>query len=176
MWVRRFLLLIAAGISLGLSPSPRQYFRVLKSIPREWKKFDRPTLYRLSHSLKNKGLIDHIKKSNEEIEIVMTPKGQTYLSRFELDDLRFSPEQKWDGKWRLILFDIPETRKRGRDALRRKLKELGCCELQKSIFAWPYDCDKEINFIARFFNLTPHIIYVKASIQNDHRLRKFFKL
>jgi DNA-binding transcriptional regulator PaaX len=38
---------------------------------------------------------------------------------------------KWDEKWRIVAFDIPEKFKTGRDALRRKLKEVGFHELQK---------------------------------------------
>lgn len=169
-------MLLAAGISLGLSPTPRHYFRVLKNIPKEWRKFDKPHLYRLSRSLKEKKFIDYRRGSDNTQQLFLTEKGKAHLKRLDFYELKLSNFRRWDKKWRMILFDIPETRKRSRDALRRKLKELGCCELQKSVFIWPYDCRKEIEFIVDFFKLKSQVVYAEAVIQNDFNLRRFFKL
>jgi len=176
IWVRRFLFILAMGVSLGLSPTPRRYFRLLKTIPREWKKINRSHIYRLSRSLKMRGYIDYKKHSDNEIRVYITEKGKQHLKRLEFHELELTRGNSWDGKWRLILFDIPEPRKRSRDALRRKLKELGCHELQKSVFAWPYDCRKEIGFVTDFFRLRPHVVYAESKIQDDVYLRKLFDL
>ena len=45
----------------------------------------------------------------------------------------------WDGFWRVAVFDIPESRRRVRDALRRKLTKLGFGRLQNSIYLSAYD-------------------------------------
>ena len=176
VWVRRFLFLLGMGISLGLSPTPRHYFRLLKTVPREWRKINRSHIYRLSRSLKRRGYIDYKKHSDDEIRVYITEKGRRHLKRLEFRELELTRGNSWDGKWRLILFDIPEPRKRSRDALHRKLKELGCYELQKSVFAWPYDCRKEIGFVTDFFRLRPHVVYAESKIQDDAYLRKFFNL
>ena len=176
IWVRRFLLILMAGISLSLSRSPRQHIRILKSIPKEWGKFEKSHIYRLSDSLKKKGYVDHRNLKDGEVRIEITDKGRKYFNRLELEDMILPTKNIWDNKWRLILFDIPETRRRGRDALRKKLKELGCCEVQKSIFAWPYDCRKEINFIVDVFNLENYVIYAEAILDSDSRIRKFFSI
>src|SRR3990167_2211250 len=65
--------------------------------------------------------------------------------------------EKWDKKWRVVIFDIPEKSRMARDALRRKLKELEFRELQKSVFVHPYECKKEIDFIIEFFNLRHYV-------------------
>lgn len=44
-------------------------------------------------------------------------------------------DAKWDGKWRLVVWDIPEKRRLARDLLRFKLKQLGFTQWQKSIWA-----------------------------------------
>jgi phenylacetic acid degradation operon negative regulatory protein len=44
-------------------------------------------------------------------------------------------EVNWDGVWRLVIFDIPESHKRVRDTLRRRLKEWGFNPWQKSVWA-----------------------------------------
>jgi DNA-binding transcriptional regulator PaaX len=176
IWVRRFLFLLVMGVSLGLSPTPRHYFRLLKTIPAEWRKINRSHIYRLSRSLKRRGYIEYKKYRQNEIRVTITDKGRQHLRRLEFDDLELSRKNLWDGKWRLILFDIPEPRKRSRDALRKKLKELGCTELQKSVFVWPYECREEIKLIVDFFKIEPHVVYAEALIKNDLNLKKIFKL
>jgi len=48
-------------------------------------------------------------------------------------------KRKWDGKWRIVIFDISEKSRLLRNALRRKLKELGFGMLQQSIYISPYN-------------------------------------
>ncbi|MBM3283264.1 hypothetical protein FJY90_03330, partial [Candidatus Gottesmanbacteria bacterium] len=48
-------------------------------------------------------------------------------------------KQKWDRKWRLVIFDIAEVSRKTRDLLRLKLKELGFGMLQESVWITPYD-------------------------------------
>lgn len=54
----------------------------------------------------------------------------------------------WDRKWRIVIFDIPEKKKRLRENLRRKLVDLGFGRWQKSVYIIPHDIRDEIN---RFF-------------------------
>ena len=42
--------------------------------------------------------------------------------------------EKWDGKWRVVVFDIPEVNKRIRGVLRETLKVLEFKPLQKSVW------------------------------------------
>ena len=83
----------------------------------------------------------------------------------------------WDGKWRLVVFDIPEKLRKGRDALRAKIKELGFYELQKSVFVFPYECRDEIDFIVEFFGLRKYVRYgVLEFIDNELHLKEIFDL
>ena len=50
---------------------------------------------------------------------------------------RLPNKQKWDGKWRMIIFDIPEDARTERDRLRRLLKLNGFKILQKSVIINP---------------------------------------
>lgn len=52
--------------------------------------------------------------------------------------------KKWDGKWRIITFDVPEKRKHHRNFLRKELKWIGFKELQHSIWIIPLDIEKEL--------------------------------
>lgn len=55
---------------------------------------------------------------------------------------------RWDGKWRLVFWDIPEERKAIRNVLRSKLKQLGFVMWQKSVWASKKNCTELLrNFI-----------------------------
>lgn len=51
-------------------------------------------------------------------------------------------ESKWDGRWRIVVWDIPERRRVTRDLLRYKLKQLGFTQWQKSMWASKVNCTK----------------------------------
>src|SRR3989344_4025305 len=55
---QKILLLLLGGVALGLSHSPRQYFRILKSIKKEWEWIDKRNLRRTIQSLYKSRLID----------------------------------------------------------------------------------------------------------------------
>ncbi|MCL4382302.1 hypothetical protein M1545_00725 [Patescibacteria group bacterium] len=70
--------------------------------------------------------------------------------------------QKWDGKWRMVIFDIPEISKTKRDGLRRKLKELGFAQWQKSVYITPFDVAVELAEHLGVNNLSDNAIALEA--------------
>ncbi len=53
-------------------------------------------------------------------------------------------EEKWDGKYRLVIFDIPEEDKNHRDWLRQELYFLGYEKLQNSVFVSKLSLTEEV--------------------------------
>ena len=49
----------------------------------------------------------------------------------------------WDGFWRIVIFDIPESQRILRDKLRQYLLKMGFGELQNSTYVSAYDYQKE---------------------------------
>ena len=86
--------------------------------------------------------------------------------------------KKWDKLWRVIIFDIPVEKNKARTALRRKLQEIGFYQIQKSVFVYPYPCEKEIMFVGKFFGVEKfiEIILAKSLGRRESRIKKFFKL
>lgn len=119
-----------------------------------------------------------IEKHNRQVYIRLTPQGEKEAGKYQINTLKISIPKKWDGIWRLIIFDIPETLKIRREAFRGKLKELGFFLLQKSIWVYPYPCEREVKLLREFFNLAPkHIRVVEvARLEEDTFLRKIFKV
>ena len=95
-------------------------------------------LYQTLVRLEKQGLI---KRKGRRLKdgLVLTDTGKREIQRLLTDRLESPKLQPWDGKWHLIVFDVPESHRLGRDLLRRRLSQLGCEQIQKSVFLYPYD-------------------------------------
>ena len=126
--------------------------------------------------LKGKGYLD-IQKDGKQIYISLTKNGRKRADKYLIDDLEIKKPKKWDGKWRVIIFDIPDKTRIKREAFRGKLKELNFYQLQKSVWIYPYNCEKEIKLLREFFGLTSKELRLITAfnIEGDSFLRKYFK-
>jgi len=174
---QKILLLLLGGVALGLSKSPKGYFKILKSLSKDWRQIKTERLYRIVREFYNDRLVDYKEDKDGFIKIVLTKEGQKKALKFKLDEMEIRKPVKWDGEWRVVIFDIPEKFKKAREALRIKLKELGFLELQKSVFVLPYECEDEINFIMEVFLIRPFVRFVRAkSFTNEEQLKIRFGL
>src|SRR3989344_7219545 len=57
--------------------------------------------------LRKRGLIKLIKKSEKTYEVKITKQGKTTMIEFAIESLKLKNPEKWDGKWRVVVFDIP---------------------------------------------------------------------
>ena len=172
----KILLLLLGGLAFGCSYTPGKQWRVLKIVSKEWNKMDKSELRRGINYLYKINLIDKEKNNDGSMIIKLTEKGELRALNIQLENLK-NRKEKWDGKWRMIAFDIPEPFKRGRDALRQKLKKIGFRELQKSVFVFPYDCEKEMSSLIKMFNLKKYVRFgVLESVDNGNDLKKTFRL
>ncbi|MFA4954274.1 MAG: CRISPR-associated endonuclease Cas2 [Patescibacteria group bacterium] len=93
-------------------------------------------------------------KSDEDSPILLTEKGFIRRSKHSLLTRNYG---KWDHLWRLLIFDIPETKKKQRDQFRDLLTSVGCFRIQQSVYAYPYDCKKELLVLASNKYVKKHI-------------------
>lgn len=174
---QKVLLLLFGGIALGLSGSPKAYFRILKNINKEWEQINNRALHYAIKKLYISKLIDIKENPDGAITIVINQKGKTQALTYKVDQIQIKPMKEWDKKWRIILFDIPERFKKARDAFSYSLKQLGFYRLQKSVFIHPFECEDEIEFIIEFWNLRPYVrIVITQQIDNELHLKKLFNL
>lgn len=174
---QKILILLGTGIALGFSGSPRRYFHVLKTAKRAWKSVDENYLRRTVREFHRDRLVQGVENEDGSMNFVITEKGKKRLLEFHINDIRIKKPIRWDGRWRAVMFDIPEKLRYKRNVLREKLKELKFYELQKSVFVQPYPCLDEINFIVEFYQIRK---YVKCAdmenVTNEAELRLHFKL
>jgi len=134
------------------------------------KEFSRALTY-----LKNRHLIEVIHEPGSRTSLRLMPKGERKYYIHLFDKMSIEEPKKWDGWWRIVIFDIPERFKIAREAIRQKLQNLGFFQIQKSVFVIPYPCEKEINFIRQFFGLQNQIRIIRADyFQGEQAARRFF--
>jgi len=137
---------------------------------------ERQRIKRATYRMEEQGLIKIYNKKSQA-SITVTPKGRKQIYKYKLEKLTIRKPKKWDGLWRLILFDIPEHKRKARNALSRKLKILGLYRLQKSVFIFPYECKQEIDFITDYFGIKKHVYYlVVQNIDQEKKCKTFYKL
>ena len=161
---------------MGCSYTLGQQWRVVRTVSKEWKKINKDKLRKEINYLYRVRVIDKKKNSDGSINILLTEKGALRALNCQLDSIK-NKKEIWDGKWRMVAFDMPERFKKGRDALRHTLKKVGFCELQKSVFICPYNCTKEISLLVKFFNLNKYVrLGILEFIDNENHFKKVFKL
>lgn len=140
--------------------------RFLHGIPDE---SYRKTLYYLL----KRGLIRFVEKESGKF-LALTNQGQ--LEALLTKAKRPKPA-KWDGKWRMVIFDIPEDSKEQRNKLRSLLKANNFFKLQASVYVNPYPLNREAVLYLEKTKLIEYIRIIKVEeIDNDRDLKKHFNL
>ena len=135
----------------------------------------RENIRRAIASLYESGLVHYQEHADGTITLTLTKQGKTVALRYNLDQMQIPTPTHWDGKWRMVAFDIPEDQKNLRESLRERLKHLGFLEYQKSVFIHPYPCENEIEFIREFFSIKRYVrLGLIEMIDDDLALRDHF--
>jgi hypothetical protein len=175
-------LLIAGGIAIACT-SPYFVTKILPKIVRyaryeyKNKRKKEKCFYNAFFYLKKNGYI-RIDNKNGQIYISLTEEGRKKAGKYQIDDLKIKKSKKWDGKWRIMIFDIKDKQKIKREALRGKIKELELFQLQKSVWIYPYDFNKELGLLRSFFGLNKKEMQfiLASSIEYDDEAKNYFGL
>lgn len=109
---------------------------------------------------------------------VVTKYGKDRIDKYFMADLEIRPK-KWDGRWRVLMFDIPERQGGGRIRrdVSRQLREMGMKAVQNSVFITPFPCKEQLDIVAAFFKIKKHFLYLEAdTYEGVDDLLKFFDL
>lgn len=173
---RTILALLLGGLALGLSGSPRRYAMILRQLKRELRRIEYEAAAEAVRKLYRSKLVDYRENSDGTVSLLLTEHGKRRVLSYKLDQLSIPKPRQWDGKWRLVMFDIPERFKKARDALRMHLKQLGFLEFQRSVFVHPFECRGETDFIIEFYQIRPWVRYATVeAIDVDFHLRLKFR-
>jgi|SRR3989344_2980741 len=127
--------------------------------------------------LEKRNLIKFQEDKNGMIRMELTYQGKHVVHTYNLEEMKLQKPKKWDGQWRVLIYDIPKSQKKASNAFREKIRQLGLFPLQKSVWVSPYECFSEIEFLAIVFNinLKECILYFRTNeIPKLEELKKFF--
>lgn len=174
---QKVLLLLSAGLALSLTARPDYYFRVIESATKEWRKINQRSLREAIRRLYQSKMIDIKENKNDTATLILSDQGKKRALTFSIDRLKIQKLKTWDGLWRIVAFDIPENKKKVRNAFSLKLKNIGMLPLQDSVFISPYECRDEIEFIVEIFEIKSCVRFIMAKdIDIALDLKKRFEL
>ncbi len=178
-------ILLITDFVIRSAPRSAYYFdNVIKELKHygflEGEKIDKKNRKRVINSftyLRRRGYIVFNTES-KQIYIKLTPEGKARAKLYtQIDSIKIKKQKKWDKKWRVLIFDVPEDVRIKREALRGKLKELGFYMLQKSVWVYPYPCKEELELLKNFFGLDEEH-YIVLEVNNigtrSQELVRFF--
>lgn len=124
--------------------------------------------------LEKQGCIINCKNKSGKYFWKLTTKGMN-LAELLAFKLGYGP--RWDKRWRILVFDVPQNRNTHRNFLRRKLKELGFYKMQQSVWVTPYPIPKSFAWFLKQYSLSGCVRFmVVEEINYDADIKKFFKL
>lgn len=162
---------IAAGLLV-----PNLLIGLEKPLEIFWKHLDKRERERELRRVVSYMKSNQLLKGDYEHGLQITEKGRKRLEQADFAHLRVKSRDRWDRQWRLVIYDIPETHKQGRNALTSKLNELGFYQLQRSTWLHPFPCRQVIAAISAHYKIDSYISYIKTShIDNQEVIVKKFK-
>ncbi|MBI4999582.1 hypothetical protein HZB97_02320 [Candidatus Gottesmanbacteria bacterium] len=132
--------------------------------------YRRQTLKNTISNLAKTGYIEKKVKENGEVVYRLTSQGEIKLIR-EIPLARFK-SKTWNGRWRAVIFDVPENQKATREKLRGKLKELGFGQLQKSVWITPYDFVQEMEEFLKASGLSDDALLMESTYLGGEERRE----
>lgn len=134
--------------------------------------------YAITRSLKGlfeAGLIEHLSSDkNSYARLTMDGKRKVHSITLEQNTTLVNPN--WDGKWRIILLDLPEDRKSDREGLRYLLKKAGFVCLKNAVWISPHPFEHLFENIKKDLGLSTEIMIFVTDTLDSATEEAFLKL
>ncbi len=133
--------------------------------------------YAITRSLKglrDAGLIENISSPQNEYAR-LTKEGKKKIHSLELENETSLVNTSWDGFWRIILLDLPESRKSERESLRYLLKKAGFVCLKNSAWISPYPFEYLFTNIKKDLGLSSEMMIIVTQMIDDETKKILFE-
>ncbi|QBP41112.1 phenylacetic acid degradation operon negative regulatory protein PaaX [Paenisporosarcina antarctica] len=101
------------------------------------------------------GWLDSEKKGNKSYYF-MTPRGETRIEEAAIRIFKLMPND-WDGKWRILMYTIPEEKRQIRDELRKELLWSGFGSFSNGCWISPNNLEKEVNLLIEKYGIQSYV-------------------
>ena len=159
--------------SLAFAPEP--YLRKRLGFPDTNKSSVSRRMRQALVRLERRGLVE---RGDKGWNFCLTASGKKFAEKMEAaEKLRIRKPKRWDEKWRVVIFDVPERYKSSRERFRKILQKAGFLRLQDSVWAHPYECEELIAFMRRELRLGGSVLYlIVEGLEGDSRVRSYFNI
>lgn len=175
--------LALAGIAGGIATLGPNFPILLASIMSLINKdrTEKIPLFKVRRVLKNleRKKIVSIREDGEDVYVELKEWNSTYILKHSIRQLlEFKrKEKRWNGKWFLVMFDVPTADNNKRQYLRKFLREIGFFKYQQSVYVFPYECEKEIQLLKKILESGKYMSYIIADrIEHDRQAKIHFSL
>ena len=181
---KEVLMLLGAGAFLaasiifpGLPMAAKPFIDVVKEADRnkrqkEWEKFNLWRLRQVIKRMQSSKLVE-VKEEKGVPIIKITHKGKQKLLRYKIDEMVL--ESNWDGKWRLVIYDVQTGKRANSEMFRTMLNKLRFLKLQRSVYLTPFKCEDEIEYLRLLFEIGNEVQILKVgSLENETAYRRYF--
>ncbi len=167
--------LIAAMIMPGLPLVLKPFIDEKRKEEYEvWKRFNIPYLKRTLLRLEKQKLVEIAEEKGRQV-VKITNQGKQKIIKMALDELTVEKPKIWDGKWRLVSFDLPEKLAKERKRFVEYLRVWGFYPLHKSVYLHAYPCFEQVEFLREYMNVGEYVRnFVVSKIENDKLFEDFF--
>ncbi|MBI3385386.1 hypothetical protein HY030_04300 [Candidatus Gottesmanbacteria bacterium] len=142
----------------------------------DWNNYSSFQLKRTVERLRKRKMVKIVERENETV-VELSGLGRKELLRYDISKMQIPKPRKWDGKWWLVIFDIPEIAKNRRNIFQKKLKTLGFHFIQKSVCIHPYPCQKEIEFLREVYGIKKGVDLLRVEFfEKEYLVRDKFNL
>lgn len=108
--------------------------------------------------LREKGFVERVTEKDEgKIILRLTEAGREFLLLEKSDD-----EIEWDGKWRVVVFDIPEKQRTIRNILRSRLKMWGFSPWQQSVWASKKNITAKLRNLVKELDIEDWVLVIES--------------
>ena len=179
--VKDVLLLLGAGTFLAASilmpglPLTLKPFldEKRKREANEWKRFNTWRLRQVLKRMREQKLVEIVEKNGVQV-VKIAENGKKRLLKFNLEEMTLE-NKKWDGKWRIIIYDILSGKSQERELFRKTLKRMKFHKLQKSVYLTPFPCRDEIEYLRQICGVGNEVIMLTVSgIENERAYKEYF--
>lgn len=141
----------------------------------EWKKFNQWRLKQILKRMYDQKLVE-ISQTKDGSIVKISNKGKKKLLKYNLEEMTLD-DRNWDGKWRIIIYDIFTSKKQERELFRKILKQMKFLKIQKSVYLTPFKCADEIEYLRQVCNVGKEVLILTVSgIEGEKAYREYFGL
>lgn len=142
----------------------------------DWRHYNISYLRRTLQHLENLKQVEVATEGDVKV-IKLNQEGRRKILKYSFDTLAIEKPKQWDGKWRLVLYDVPKDSNNTRDIIRQALRNLNFYPIQESVYLSPYPCYNQIEFIRQYYAIGSAVQYMLVEkIENDGLYRVYFGL